>query len=129
MRRALWLLLLLPGLVWAETETDVELRRIDAQLARIQQEQQSTFQQFQMIQELRRIELQAANPPVIQNSPVYAAGNAIPNAEDLARERQQRDDRIRLYTDDLEQLFARYQELEQTRASLLDRQAQLLQER
>jgi len=129
MRRALWLLLLLPGLVWADAEAEVELRRIDALLSRIQQEQQSVFQQFQMIQELRRIELQAANPTVIQNSPVYAGGNAVPNVEDVARERQQRDDRIRLYTDELAQLFARYQELEQTRASLLDRQAQLLQER
>ena len=128
MRRTLWLLLLLPGLVWADAEADAELRRIDALLTRIQQEQQTTFQQFQMIQELRRVEIQAANPPVVQNSPVYAQGTA-PNYEDVARERQQRDDRIRLYTDELGRLYGRYQELEQQRASLLDRQAQLLQER
>ena len=129
MRRALWILLLLPRLVWADAETDAELRRIDAVLTRVQQEQQSVFQQFQMTQELRRIEIQAAYPQVIQNSPVYGQGGSPPNYEDVARERQQRDDRIQRYTDDLGRLYARYQELEQQKAALLDRQAQLLQQR
>ena len=129
MRHALWILLLLPGLVWADAETDAELRRIDAVLTRVQQEQQSVFQQFQMTQELRRIEIQAAYPSVIQNSPVYAQDNPPPSYEDMTRDRQEREARIRLYTDDLGRLYARYQELEQQKAALLDRQTQLLQQR
>ena len=129
MRHALWILLLLPGLVWADAETDAELRRIDAVLTRVQQEQQSVFQQFQMTQELRRIEIQAAYPSVIQNSPVYAQDNPPPSYEDMTRDRQEREARIRLYTDDLGRLYARYQELEQQKAALLDRQAQLSQQR
>jgi len=57
-------------------------------LAAIQQEQQSVYQQFQMIQTLRRDEFMAANPPVVQNSPVYSMGNPPPNYDDLVREKQ-----------------------------------------
>ena len=49
MTRFLWvLLLLLPGLVWGAGDVEAELKRVEAALQRVQQEQQSLFQQFQM---------------------------------------------------------------------------------
>ena len=54
---------------------------------RIQQEQQSVYQQFQMIQELRRTELQMENPPVVQNSPDYGMDNPPPNYDDWCARR------------------------------------------
>jgi len=126
MTRVLLLLLFLPWLAWTDAATDAELRGIDAALQQVQQEQQSAFQQFQMVQELRRNELQAAYPRVIQNSPVYGDDNSPPNYEDVARDKQQRDDRIKQYDDQLNQLYARYQELEKQKAALVERRAQLL---
>ncbi|PWT73262.1 MAG: hypothetical protein C5B46_05625 [Proteobacteria bacterium] len=125
------LLLLLPRLSWtADTSApEAELQQVEAELQRVQREQQTVFQQFQMTQELRRNEMDAANPKVIQNSPVYAQDNPPPNYEDVVRERQQRDERIAYYTDELNRLYARYQDLERQKAALLERESQLRQGR
>jgi hypothetical protein len=130
MTRFLWvLLLLLPGLVWGAGDVEAELKRVEVALQRVQQEQQSLFQQFQMTQELRRTEMQAANPSIIQNSPVYAEDNPPPNYDDVVRQRTERDGRIKQYTEELNRLYARYQDLEREKAGLLDREAELQQER
>lgn len=130
MTRFLWvLLLLLPGLVWGAGDVEAELKRVEAALQRVQQEQQSLFQQFQMTQELRRTEMQAANPSILQNSPVYAEDNPPPNYDDVVRQRQARDDRIKQYTEDLNRLYARYQDLEQEKAALMEREAELQEQR
>jgi hypothetical protein len=129
MSRFVWVLLLLSGLAWSAGDVEAELRRVEAALQRVQQEQQSIFQQFQMTQELRRTEMQAANPSVIQNSPVYAEDTPPPNYYDVVRQRAERDGRIAQYTEDLNRLYARYQELEREKAALLEREAELQQER
>ena len=97
-------------------------------LRQIQQEQQAVFQQFQMLQELRRSERQAANPEVIHNSPVYSSDNPPPNYDDLVREKLAREERIDQYTTDLDNLFARYRVLEEQRKGVLDRLRQLSQQ-
>ncbi len=120
--------LLLSGLSLADTATDAEIRRFEAQLNLLQQEQQSVYQQFQMIQELRRTELQAQYPQVIQNSPQYEMGSP-PNYDDVVRQRNERDYRIKQYTEDLNRMYERYRELEDQKRAILDRLNALTQRR
>src|SRR5258707_13652434 len=74
-KRAILLLLTLIALpVWAQSDSAAELALLRAELSRIQQEQQLVFQQFQMLQQLRNNQLQAENPQVTINPPVYPDG-------------------------------------------------------
>jgi peptidoglycan hydrolase CwlO-like protein len=100
---------------------DAEVRQLQAQVAAIQQEQQSVYQQFQMVETLRRDELRAAHPDVIDNSAAYSMNNPPPNYDDMVRAKQAREERIRQYTSDVSTLYARYQELEDQKQQLLAR--------
>jgi len=120
--------LLLCGLVGADRATEDEIKSLESQLNLLQQEQQSVYQQFQMIQELRRTELQAQNPQVIQNSPAYAGGSP-PNYEDVVREKAERDYRINQYTEELNSLYAKYREIEDQKRLVLERLHALMQQR
>jgi hypothetical protein len=126
---AAFLLLLSSGLALADPAADAEIRRLEAQLNLLQQEQQSVYQQFQMMQELRRAEIEAQYPQVIQNSPDYAMGNPPPNYDDVVRQKAEREYRIKQYTEDLNRLYARYREIEGQKKALLDRINQLVQQR
>ena len=128
MRIVLAVLALLPALAFGDAASEAELRQLQAALGEIQQEQQSLYQQFQMIQELRRAELQDLYPAVIQNSPVYSMDNPPPNYDDVARVRREREDRVRQYTDDLNRLYARYRELEDQKNALRARMSELAQQ-
>lgn len=55
MTRAILLVLGLTALpVWAQSDAATELAQLRTELARIQEEQQSVYQQFQMLQRTRR---------------------------------------------------------------------------
>jgi hypothetical protein len=82
-----------------------------------------------MTQELRRTEIQAQYPQVIQNSPDYAMANPPPNYDDVVRQRSERDERIKQYTDDLNRMYARYREIEEQKKVLLNRLNELAQQR
>jgi len=114
---------------FADPATDGEIRRLESQLNLLQQEQQSVYQQFQMIQELRRAEIEAQYPQVIQNSPDYTMGNPPPNYDDVVRQKAERENRIKLYTEDLNRAYARYREIEDQKKALLERLSQLAQQR
>jgi hypothetical protein len=120
--------LLLSGLSLADTATDAEMRRLESQLNLLQQEQQSTYQQFQMIQELRRTEIELQYPQVIQNSPQYEMGSP-PNYDDVVRQKNEREYRIKQYTEDLNRVYARYRQLEDQKRAILDRLNALAQQR
>jgi len=120
--------LLLSGVALADPATDAEIRHLEAQLNQLQQEQQSVYQQFQMVQELRRTELQAQYPQVIQNSPQYEMGSP-PNYEDVARQKAEREYRIKQYTEELNSLYARYREMEDQKRALLEQLDSLAQRR
>jgi hypothetical protein len=113
----------------ADAATDAEIGRLQSQLDQLQHLQQSVYQQFQMIQELRRTEIDAQYPQVIQNSPDYTMANPPPNYEDVVRQRAERDNRIKQYTDDLNRLYAQYRELDNQKRSLVDRLNLLIQQR
>ena len=131
MRRALFVLMALvfSSAVSADAESEAEIRQIESQLQRLQQDQQAVYQQFQMIQELRRTEMDAANPQVIQNPPIYPNDGQPPNYDDVVREKAEREQRINQYTEQLDQLYARYGEMDAQKKPLQDRLNELAQQR
>ena len=121
--------LLFSSAVSADAESEAEIRRIESQLQRIQQDQQAVYQQFQMIQELRRTEMDAVNPQVIQNPPIYPNDGQPPNYDDIVREKAEREQRINQYTEQLDQLYARYGEMDAQKKPLQQRLNELAQQR
>jgi hypothetical protein len=111
------------GAAGAQTDADAELRRIQAALGVIQQTQQGVYQQFQMVQELRRAELERSDP----FAPQANVGIAPPPQDynELQRQREAREARMRDLTAELERLYARYQDLENEKRPLLERMSEL----
>lgn len=136
MRRA-WISLMLflsfPFVVLAQSDTgqtqadparvqiEAQMRRIESALSRIISEQQSLYQQFQMLQEMRRSELQRTQESAMS----YTPPPSPPNYEDLVREREAREERIQRYGDELDRLYARYRDLDSQKQPLLDALSQL----
>ena len=124
MRTILFLLALIFSFaIWADenkgTDTVKQMRQLEKALARVQQESQSTQQQFMMIQELRRNDM--AEPPM--NIPLPSTpGQSIPvpNYNNLMQQKQERDQRIEKYTADLNRLYARFTELENEKQVILE---------
>ena len=122
MRRLLPLALLLwSGLAAGQEEVDAQIKRLETALNRIQAEQQSVYHQFQMVQELRRSEIVQYQ----QSIQVYTPPATPPNYDDVVREKQERDARMRQYDDEVERLYDRYRELEEQKRPLLERLAEL----
>jgi hypothetical protein len=116
-----------PALAQTGAGSDAELRRVQAALAVIQQTQQGIYQQFQMVQELRRAELARPDPFAPQSN----VGIAPPPQDynELQRQREGRESRVKERTAELERLYARYQELEEQKRALLERLGELARER
>jgi hypothetical protein len=105
----------------SQTEVDAQIRRIELALNRIQQEQRAVYQQFQMMQEMRRSELEEN----YQSSFVYTPPATPPNYDEQVRTRQAREARLQGYTNELDRLYARYRELEEQKRPLLDELSEL----
>ena len=122
MRYLILLLLLLISLpetsAEIEAEAKAEIRRLEKMMTRVQQESQSTYQQFLMTQELRRNEM--SESPTL--TPTIPTGKSIPvpNYQDLNRLRLEKQERIEKYTADLDRLYARYKALENEREALYE---------
>jgi len=127
MRVVLLAVCLSASIAFAQSPVQTEIFALQQQIASIQQEQQTVFQQFQMLQTFKRDEQQAANPQVIENSPIYSQDNPPPNYDDIVREKQARQDRIKQYTSDLNALFERHRALEQQKQALIARLRALTQ--
>jgi predicted nucleic acid-binding Zn-ribbon protein len=122
-----WLALALSLLgvpAWAADDITAEVRRVESALTRISQEQQSVYQQFQMVQEMRRT-LQAQMQPLQSYTPPATP----PNYDDVKREEEERARRINDYQYELDRLYARYRELEELKKPLLEELAALAQQR
>ena len=116
MRNLIATLSLLPVLAYGDTASDAELRQLQGWLLEIQQDQLSLFQQAQMIQVLRDIDVEAMNPTVVVNSPVFDIDKQ--NFDELERVKEERMDRVVHYTEDLDRMRARYGELEDQKSGL-----------
>jgi predicted nucleic acid-binding Zn-ribbon protein len=108
-------------------ELEAEAKRIDAALGRINQAQQSVYQQFQMVQELRRTEL--ARPDPFAPQPNVGIAPPPQDYNELQRRREARENRIKELTTELDRLYARYQELEEQKRPLLERLGELARTR
>ena len=121
------LLLLLSAAAPAQSsaaDADTPLRRAELALSAVRQELQAVYQQFQMIQALQQIETQNLQNP----TPAYAPQGQVPNFDDVARARQEQQDRLKSYTYELQQLFARHRDLTAEAAQLVDQVRMLSQQ-
>jgi hypothetical protein len=94
-------------------------KRIRDELALVQQEQQALFQQFQMVRELRN-ELLA--PPA---APPPLSGQPLPRYDDQVAAQADREQRLAAYSQQMEQLYGQYQELEARRRALVEELGQV----
>ena len=118
-------LLLCSGFALGQEGVDAQIKRLETALERIQAEQQSVYHQFQMVQELRRSDIQQYQ----QSIQVYTPPATPPNYDDVVREKEARDARMRRYDDEVERLYDRYRELEDQKRPLLERLSELAQGR
>ena len=109
----------------ARAELEARIRGAEAALSRVSAEQQSVYQQFQMVQEMRRSERQELLDPM----QVYTPPASPPNYDDVVRDRQAREYRLQDYASQMDRLYARYRELEEQKRRLLDQLAVLTAQR
>lgn len=102
-------------------QLDAQMRRVETALGRIAQEQQSVYQRFQMLQEMRRAEVNQS----VQQGLSYTPPATPPNYDDVVRERSAREQRLQQYSDEIDRLYARYRELDAQKQPLLDALSEL----
>lgn len=123
----LLLLLIMTHPAFADVEKTAEqeqLQQLETALDRVHQESQSVYQQFLMVQELRRND--ASEPSM--NVPLPSTPGQsipIPNYNDLMQRQQARQARVNQYSADLDRLYARYQELENEKQQILEQMSLL----
>ncbi len=105
----------------ARAQLEAQIRSVESALSRVTAEQQSVYQQFQMVQEMRRSALQEMQGA----TQAYTPPSSPPNYDDVQREREARDARLQGYSAEMDRLYARYQELEEQKRPLLDELADL----
>lgn len=117
MHRLIWVLLLLSFGVGAE-EQGGELQRLYAALNMLNQEQQAIYQQFQMVQDLRRDNSQAIYG--VQIRPALTAGE-VPNYTDVIEAQKSATRRREELDQQADRLLARYNEIEEEKKPLRQR--------
>jgi uncharacterized protein Smg (DUF494 family) len=111
LRSFLLLATLLAVPAWGASPQDI--REVQLALARVAAEQQSVYQQFQMVQALLRDEEAKMQP--LQR---YTPPTAPRNYEDVIREQNDHTVRIKQYQDELDRLYIRYRDLDLQRSQL-----------
>ena len=123
----LFLLLLASGAALADANTQGKLEKLEAVLNGVRQEQQSVYQNYQMVKELRLMEVREASPPALQYPYGMRMDTPPPNYDDVVRAQMEHEQRIQQYTSDLKNMSARYLELEGQRKALLEQIRELRQ--
>jgi hypothetical protein len=113
---AFFLLIVFAGSAFAQSASESQMRRLTALLDGIRQEQQSVYQQFQMTETLQRSELRAIGTvpgiEVQEGSP--------PSYDDAQRVQRDRQNRLNYYADEMKRLSARYRELANESAAMVE---------
>jgi hypothetical protein len=91
---------------------DDEAKALQEQLSILNQEQQAVYQQFQMIQQLRRANAEPLTPPI--------GGGPPGNYDDMVTNRQAQRERDEDYARELRYLYQQHQDLEQQKRPLLE---------
>jgi hypothetical protein len=105
----------------ARAELGVRIREVETALSRVSVEQQSVYQQFQMVQEMHRNERQE----LLNATQAYTLPASPPNLDDVLRDRQAREYRLQNYASQMDRLSTRYRDLEEQKRTLLDQFADL----
>lgn len=124
MKSFIALLMMFPIIVWAENEQEV--LRLEKALMRVQQEAQAVHQQFLMIQELRRNEIQGS--PLADLPGATVQSTPIPKYEEMMQRQQEKKDRVEQLTTDLDRLYLQFNELNDERQSLMEQIKRLEQQ-
>ena len=109
-----------PGAIPAP-RPDPRIFELELAVNRLTLEQQAVYQQFQMVQDMRRNEMQDLTPIIL--GPPAMGGvkeGPPPSYDDTIRIQRERRERIEQYSRDLNQLYARYKELGNQKKALLD---------
>lgn len=114
---AIALLSTAPGAGAAEDEA----KALQERLSILNQEQQAVYQQFQMIQQLRRANAEPLTPPI--------GGGPPGNYDDMVANRQAQRERDEDYARELRQLYQQHQDLEQQKRPLFERLRALREEK
>lgn len=114
-----FLVLISAGVVLADDSS--RLAQLETALSEVRQEQQAVYQQFQMVQELRRNDMQIAFKTGAQSSAILGM-QSLPsvNYDENAGQQRAQQDRIEQRSRDMNALYARYVELERQRKALFD---------
>jgi hypothetical protein len=102
------------GFSRAEAAAD-DLKGLQDALNIVNQEQQAVYQQFQMIQELRRRDAEAARPPAVGHR-VGPPGNY----EDVVAAQKAQAERDERYSRQLGELYSRHRDLDRERRSIME---------
>jgi hypothetical protein len=102
-----------------------QMQRVEGALNRLSQEQVAVYQQFQMVQEMRRSEERLA----LQRLPIYRLSPLTPppGVDDIQRDEEARTQRLNELQAEGDRLYGRYRELEEQKRSLLDTMSTLAQ--
>ena len=94
-----------------------DLKALQEQLALINQEQQAVYQQFQMIQQLRRSNAEPVLPPI--------GGGPPGNYDVMVASKRAQAERDEAYARELRDLYQRHQDLERDKQPILQRLREL----
>ncbi|SFH55133.1 hypothetical protein SAMN05216299_12144 [Nitrosospira sp. Nsp14] len=119
-------MLMAQGAPSTERKVDPRITQLEMALNHVSQEQQSVYQQFQMLQELRRNEIQDSNP-LVQGMGGVKDMPPISYDESIAQQRE-RKERFNQHTRDLDRLYGRYAELGEQKKVILDQLRELAKE-
>lgn len=128
--RLLFILVLFMSPLNGLAENEKQIFQLEKALMRVQQDAQAIHQQFLMIQELRRNELQGSPLTGVPNANVPATAQSMPTPkyEEMLQRQQERNNRIEEYTTDLDRLYTRFRALEDERQMLMEQINQLEQQ-
>jgi hypothetical protein len=120
------LLAMSPAIGLADSNADVEIKQLESALHRLDQAQQSVYQQFQMVQALRRSKAAGIEEG---GTPSYGVAPPPIDYDTLQQQRKQRKEELSHLADELDRLYAEHQALEQKKRALIDRLNELTETR
>ena len=127
MKKIIFFLLLIASgtALAAAAAPDDDISRLQAELGKVEQEQQAVFRNYQMTKEARLNTVQEESRAKIPqpfgvgvDEFDMPANSPPPNYDDVVRAQTEREQRIQQQTDELKKLWQRYLELESQRKAL-----------
>ena len=120
MRYVLILMFFMPVFVWADSNQNIQnlISQHQSELNRIQQEAHTAHQQFMMIQELRRYEINDVS--VSMQPSVNVKSVPIPNHEDILKGKREKKAKFQQSGAELDALYLRHKEVEVRRNELFN---------